>query len=105
MSGEGGKVGGKEDGVGKKGRDKDFCFPELMYCMFSCLGTIERFSVCKTPPVCLNSFNKAYTQRVKWMKEQDKWRDQHDKSVTDIMPEQSIEEHDMITKKDQRQRY
>ena len=93
MPGEGGKEGGKEDGGSKKDRGKAFCFPELMCCMFDCLGTNERFSDVKTTPVCLNSFNQDYTYRVKWMKEQDKWRDQHDKSVTDITPEQSIEEH------------
>jgi hypothetical protein len=35
--------------------------------------------------------NTSYTQWVKWMKEQDKWRDPHGKSVTDITPEESID--------------
>ena len=45
----------------------------------------------KPTPVRLSSFNTAYTQRVKWMKEQDKWRDQHGKPVTKVTPEESIE--------------
>jgi hypothetical protein len=60
MPGEGGKEGGKEDGGTKKGRDKDFTFPELMCCMWSALGTNERFSASKKRvSVC----------------EQDKWRE------------------------------
>jgi hypothetical protein len=30
---------------------------------------------------------EAYTEWVKWMKEQNKWRDQLGKPVTDITPE------------------
>ncbi len=84
--------GGKDDGGGKKDRGKVFCFPELTCCMFDWLGTNEKFSSYKTTTVRLSSFNETYTQRVKWMKEQDKWRDQHGKPVTDMTTEKSIEE-------------
>jgi len=90
---EGGKEGGKEQGGGAKkgGRGKAITFPELMCGMWAALGTNERFSAGAPTPVRLSSFNTAYTQRVKWMKEQDKWRDQHGKPVTDITPEESID--------------
>ena len=52
-------------------------FPELMCCMWAALGTNERFSAGKPTAVRLSTSNSAYTQRVKWMKEQDKWREQH----------------------------
>jgi hypothetical protein len=81
---EGEKEGGKEQGGGTKKGDhgKTITFPDLMYWMWSVLGTNERFSADATTPVRLSFFNTSYTQWVKWMKEQDKWRDQHDKSVT-----------------------
>jgi hypothetical protein len=89
---EGGKEGGQQQGGAKKGgRGKAITFPELMCCMWAALGTNEKFSDGKPTPVRLSSFNTAYTQRVKWMKEQDKWRDQHGKSVTEVTPEESIE--------------
>ncbi len=40
MSGD----GEKEDDGDSSDRGKDFCFPELMCCLFSCLGTNEQFS-------------------------------------------------------------
>jgi hypothetical protein len=58
--------------------------------MWAALGTNERFSAGAATVVRLQSVNTAYTQRVKWMKEQDKWRDQYGKPVTDITPEESI---------------
>jgi hypothetical protein len=60
---EGGKEGGKEQGgVSKKGdRGKAITFPELMCCMWSALGTNERFSAGATTPVRLSSFNTSYT--------------------------------------------
>ena len=89
---EGGKKGGQEQGGAKKGdRGKDITFPELMCCMWDVLGTNERFSAGKPTPVCLSTSNSVYTQRVKWMKEQDKWRDQHGKPVTEVTSEESIE--------------
>ncbi len=90
---EGGKKGGKEQGgdAKKGGRVKAITFPELMCCMWVALGTNERFSADAPTPVRLSSFNTDYTKRVKWMKEQDKWRDQHVKPVTDITPEESID--------------
>ncbi len=84
--------GGKDDAGAKKGRGRAFCFPELLCCLFAALGTNERFSAGKCTAVRLQSFNEAYTQRVTWMKEQDKWRDQHGKPVTNITPEQCIQE-------------
>ena len=84
--------GEKEDAGGSSGRGKAFCFPELMCCLFACLGTNEKFSAGKPKPVRLQGFNDAYTQRVKCMNEHDKWRDQHGKRVTHITPEQSIQE-------------
>jgi hypothetical protein len=83
---EGGKEGGKEQGgVSKKGgRGETITFPELMWYMRSVLGTNERFIPDPPTPERLSSFNTVYTQWVKWMKEQDKWRDQHGKPVTDI---------------------
>jgi hypothetical protein len=59
--------------------------------MWAALGTNERFSAGKPTPVRLSTSNSVYTQRVKWMKEQDKWRDQHGKPVTEVTPEESIE--------------
>jgi hypothetical protein len=46
----------------------------------------------KNTGVRLESFKEVYTDRVKWMKEQDKWRDQHVKTVTGITLEQSIQD-------------
>ena len=71
---EGGKEGGKEQGGGAKkgGSGKVFTFPELMCCMWTALGTNEKFSAGAPTPVRLLSFNTTYKQRVKWMKEQDK---------------------------------
>ena len=66
-------------------------FPELMCCMWAALGTNERFSAGANTALRLSTFNTAYTQRVKWMKEQDKWRDQHNKLVTAVTPEESIQ--------------
>ncbi len=63
-----------------------------MCCLFTALGTNERFSAGKCTAVRLQFFNEAYTQRVKWMKEQDNWRVQLGKPVTDITPEQSIQD-------------
>jgi hypothetical protein len=90
---ETGKEGGKEQGgVTKKGgRGKAFTFPELMCFMWAALGTNEKFSNDTPTPVRLSSFNTAYKQRVIWMKEQDKWRDQHGNPVTNITPEESID--------------
>jgi hypothetical protein len=90
---EGGREGGKEQGgdAKKEGRVKVITFPELMCCMLAALRTNERFSSGAPTPVRLSSFNTVYTERVKWMKEQDKWRDQHVKTVTDITPEESID--------------
>ena len=59
--------------------------------MWAALGTNERFNNGKSTPVRLSTFNSAYPQRVKGMKEQDKWRDQHVKPVTEVTTEQSIE--------------
>jgi hypothetical protein len=59
--------------------------------MWAALGTNEKFCAGKPTPVRLSSFNSAYMQRVKWMKQQDKWRDQHGKPVTEVTPEESIE--------------
>jgi hypothetical protein len=89
---EGEQEGGKEHGgdAKKGGSGKAFTFPELMCCMWAALGTNERFSAGAATAVRLQSVNTAYTQRVKWMKEQDKWRDQYGKPVTDITPEESI---------------
>jgi hypothetical protein len=61
--------------------------------LFTALGTDERFSTGKYTAVRLQSFNETYTELVKWMKEQDKWRDQLGNPVTDITPEQSIQDH------------
>jgi hypothetical protein len=68
--------------------------------MWAALGTNEKFSNGAPTPVRLSSFNTAYKQRVIWMKEQDKWRDQHGKPVTDITPEESIDLriHEVTTK-------
>jgi hypothetical protein len=46
--------------------------------LFTTLGTNERFSAGKSTAVRLQSFNEAYTHRVKWMKEQDKWQRNHE---------------------------
>jgi hypothetical protein len=59
--------------------------------MWAALGTNERFSAGAPTALRLSTFNSAYTQRVKWMKEQDKWRDQHNKLVTAVTPEESIQ--------------
>ena len=87
---EGGKEGGQQEGGAKQGRGKNMTFPELMCCMWAALGTNERFSAGANTALRLSTFNSAYTQRVKWMKEQDKWRDQHNKLVTAVTPEESI---------------
>ncbi len=88
---EGGREGGQQEGGARKGgRGKTMTFPELMCCMYDVLGTNERFRSGKGTVVRLSTSNSAYTQRVKWMKEHDKWRDQHDKLVTEVMPEESI---------------
>jgi hypothetical protein len=89
---EGGKEGGQQEGVTKTGgRGKNMTFPELMCCMWAALGTNERFSAGAATALRLSTTNSAYTQRVKWMKEQDKWRDQHNKFVTVVTPEESIQ--------------
>jgi hypothetical protein len=88
---EGGKEGGQQEGGAKQGRSKNMTFPELMCCMWAALGTNERFSAGAATALRLSTFNSAYTQRVKWMKEQDKWRDQHNKLVTAVTPEESIQ--------------
>jgi hypothetical protein len=102
---EGGQEGGKEHGGGAKkgGRGKAFTFPELMCCMWAALGTNERFSAGAAKAVRLQSFNTAYTHRVKWMKEHDKWRDQYGNPVTDVTPEESIglRVHEVDTKTNQ----
>ena len=87
---EGGKEGGQQEGGAKQGRGKSMTFPELMCCMWAALGTNERFSAGTATALRLSTFNSAYRQRVKWMKEQDKWRDQHNKLVTAVTPEESI---------------
>ena len=83
--------GGKEEAPGKRGRGNAFRFPELMCCMYAALGTNEKFSAGKCSAVRLQHYNDAYTQRVKWMKEHDKWRDQHGNLVSDVSPEDSIQ--------------
>ena len=83
--------GGKEEAPGKRGRGNVFRFPELMCCMYAALGTNEKFSAGKCSAVRLQHYNDAYTQRVKWMKEHDKWRDQHGNLVSDVSPEDSIQ--------------
>jgi hypothetical protein len=88
---EGGKEGGLQEGGAKQGgHGKDMTYPELMCCMWAVLGTNERFSGGNTTAVRLSTSNSDYTQRVKWMKEQDKWRDQHGKLVTTVTSEESI---------------
>jgi hypothetical protein len=88
---EGGKGAGQQEGGTKQGgRGKNMTFPELMCCMWAALGTNERFSAGAPTALRLSTSNSAYTQRVKWMKEQDKWRDQHKKLVTVVTPEESI---------------
>ncbi len=88
---EGGKEGGQQEGGAKTGgRGKNMTFPELMSCMWAALGTNERFSAGTPTALRLSTSNSAYTQRVKWMKEQDKWRDHHNKLVTVVTSEQSI---------------
>ena len=82
---------GKEEAPGKRGRGNAFRFPELMCCMYAALGTNEKFSAGKCSAVRLQHYNDAYTQRVKWMKEHDKWRDQHGNLVSDVSPEDSIQ--------------
>jgi hypothetical protein len=59
--------------------------------MWTVLGTNERLSGGKSTVVLLSTSNSAYTERVKWMKEQDKWRDQHGKLVAAVTPEESIQ--------------
>ena len=59
--------------------------------MYTALGTNEKFSAGKCSAVRLQHYNDAYTQRVKWMKEHDKWRDQHGNLVSDVSPEDSIQ--------------
>ena len=69
---EGGKEGGQQQGGAKQGgRGKVMTFPELMCCMWAALGTNERFSAGSPTVVRLSTSNSAYTQRVKWMQEQD----------------------------------
>jgi hypothetical protein len=88
---EGGKgAGQQEGGVKQGGRGKNMTFPELMCCMWAALGTNERFIAGAPTDLRLSTSNSAYTQRVKWMKEQDKWRDQYNKLVTAVTPEESI---------------
>ena len=87
---EGGKEGGQQEGGAKQGRGKNMTFPELMCCMWAALGTNERFSAGAATALRLSTFNSAYKQRVKWMQEQDNWRDQHGKLVTAVTPEESI---------------
>jgi hypothetical protein len=53
--------GGKDDTDSKKDHVRAFCFPELMYCLFTVLGTNERFSAGKCTAVRLQSFNEVYT--------------------------------------------
>jgi len=87
---EGGKEGGQQEGGAKQGRGKNMTFPELMCSMWAALGTNERFSAGANTALRLSTFNSAYKQRVKWMQEQDNWRDQHGKLVTAVTPEESI---------------
>ncbi len=87
---DGGKEGGQQEGGAKQGRGKNMTFPELMCWMWAALGTNERFSAGAPTSLRLSTFNSAYKQRVKWMEEQDNWRDQHGKLVTAVTPEQSI---------------
>ena len=54
--------------------------------------TNERLIAGKSTGVRLESFNEVYTERVKWMQEQNKWRDQHVKTVTGITMEKSIQD-------------
>jgi hypothetical protein len=89
---EGGKEGGQQEGgVKQTGRDKVMTYPELMCYMWAVLGTNERLSGGKPTTVRLSTSNSAYTQRVKWMKEHDKWRDHHGNLVTTVTPEESIQ--------------
>ncbi len=86
---EGAKEGGQQEGDAKQaGHDKAMTFPELMCWMWTILGANERLSGGKPTAVRLSTSNSSYTPRVKWMKEQDMWRDQDDKFVT---PEESIQ--------------
>jgi hypothetical protein len=88
---EGGKEGGQQEGdVKQGGRGKVMTFPELMCCMWAVLGTNESFIAGEPTDVRLSTSNSAYTQLVKWMKEQDKWRDQNGKLLTAVTPEESI---------------
>jgi hypothetical protein len=89
---EGGKEGGQQEGGAKTGgRGKNMTFPEMMCCMWAALGTNERFSAGAPTAQRLSTSNSAYTQRVNLMQEQDKWRDQHNKLVTTVTPEESIQ--------------
>jgi len=83
---------GTEESSDSKDRDRVWSYPELLYCLFAALGINEKFSAGKSIVVRLATLNETYITRVKWMKEQDKWRDQHGKTVTHITPEQSIQE-------------
>ena len=83
---------GKEEAFDSKGRGRAWSYPELLCSLFGSLGTNEKFSSGNPSAVRLATFNETFIQRVKWMKEQDKWRDQHGKAVTHITPEQSIQE-------------
>ena len=55
------------------------------------LGTNEKFSTGKPTPVRLQTFNIAFTLRVRWMKQHDKWKDQFGEPVTKVTPEESIQ--------------
>ena len=57
-------------------RGKGFTFPELLCCLFSALDTNEKLNGDKSGPVRLQSFNKTFTLRVKWIQQHDQWRDQ-----------------------------
>ena len=87
---------GKEEACGTKDRGRTWSYLELLYCLFAALDTNEKFSDGKPSAVRLATFNETYIQRVKWMKEQDKWRDQHGKTVTHITSEQSIQEQSIL---------
>ena len=90
---EGGKEGGQQEGGARKGgRGKARTFPELMCCMYAVLGPgyQREIQLWKVTAVRLSTSNSAYTQRVKWMKEHDKWRDQHGKLVTEVTPERAF---------------
>jgi hypothetical protein len=88
---EGGRVTGRWNQKWGPREGQDFSGVDVLACTLSwVLGTNERFISVKGTAVRLSTSNSAYTQRVKWMKEYDKWKDQHGKLVTEVTSEESI---------------